>query len=455
MKRKHDNINSANLKLKAKKMTVSPARNAKVVDPTSTQKRKKASTLVKNDLIKVGGKARNERDKAIHVALSIFKEAWVAFAIDRDIGNADRETREDNAAAKREAALNTDYRKIKAAVLKLLPWIGGLRPGGSKQCEYQVVEFKGQKTPAHLEGRIAHMKMPDKKLAARLLHLRKHPRFHALEAFCALLATISARKERHWLEPFGCLEDIEWRLKKKPGCKSKNSARRREAIREYIETECTRSSGSFATYLVKSSATIRTSFALRNDLLVPASLIIYEHCTLFDALGDPHGEDGDAPLSAEAKSLEWCKKPGTQFAFQDANLEEEEKPSNRNYRMPVKDLQPDAKLRDLLLSKTRCVYLEVVASLAPRDVAKKQGLSEVVKAELTKLMRDAKRRGEAVIMAMGGDEPHTLAQKVYMRKPISDYGLRCGYLRWRASADLPWRREKAYEDRTCLCLQMP
>ena len=30
-----------------------------------------------------------------------------------------------------------------------------------------------------------------------------------------------------------------------------------------------------------------------------------------------------------------------------------------------------------------------------------------------------------------------------------------GYLRWRASADEPWAREKPYSDRTCLGIQMP
>jgi hypothetical protein len=405
--------------------------------------------------MRVSRKACVDRDKAVEVALSMFKEAWVAFAIDRDASTAaDRETREDLASAKREAALDKDYGKVKAALLNLLPWLGRLKPSASKGCDYHIVEFNGLSPPPHVEESIRHLKM-DKLLGARLAHLRKRDRFCVMEAFCALLAIISARKERHWLEPFGCAEDIEWRVKKKPGCKSKKSARRRDAVRAYIENECKKSSGYFATYLCQSIATIRTTFALRSNALVPASLIICERLTLHDAVGNVHGDDGDAPLFAEARSLEWCTKPGTQFAFQLANLDEEEDPSNRNYRVPVADLQPDSKLRDLLLSRRPVVYLQVVAALAPRDVAKKQGLSEIVKAELTKLMRDAKRRGEAVVMAMGSDKPHTLAQKVYIRKPISDYGLRCGYLRWRASADVPWRRERQYDDRTCLCLQMP
>jgi hypothetical protein len=154
------------------------------------------------------------------------------------------------------------------------------------------------------------------------------------------------------------------------------------------------------------------------------------------------------------RKRDWLMGAGRQFAFQQANFEEDEENKLLN-RMPVSTLQPDSKLRDLLRSKTLVSQLEVIAALAPREVMKKEGLSEIVKAELANYMRDCKERGEAVVFCLGSTSPHTLAQKVYLRPPIGDYGLKCGYLRWRDSPDVPWATEKNWHDRICLCLQMP
>jgi len=182
----------------------------------------------------------------------------------------------------------------------------------------------------------------------------------------------------------------------------------------------------------------------------PAALVITNRLPLWDAL---KALDGDNPVVGEAKSREWCLKAGRQFAFQEAKLGISEK--SRKYRAAASTLKSDPELRALLRSKKPVVCLEVVAALAPRDVARNEGLSLIVKAELTRVMREAKSRGEAVVFCLGGDSPHTLAEKVYLRKPISDHGLRCGYLRWRASAGVPWAREEQWDERTCLCLQMP
>lgn len=72
-----------------------------------------------------------------------------------------------------------------------------------------------------------------------------------------------------------------------------------------------------------------------------------------------------------------------------------------------------------------------------------------------KLMRDCQRRGEVVVFTLGSDSPLDLFKKVYNRPPISSYGLRCGYIRWRASADEPWAREAKWADRCCMCIQLP
>jgi len=326
------------------------------------------------------------------------------------------------------------------------------------------MEFQGHQAPEHLEqGREHYMLlgarlaqgMPEleKLLGARLACLRKKPSFRALEALCAMMAVLSARKEKSFLELFGTREDIEDKLKKIPSCKSKTSIQRKLEIQKFLENESSYGHGYFAHYTVKPDATLRIAFAPGKLKSTPASLVITERLPLFDCLGSPNDDNADAPLRGLAKTKKWCMQPGTEFAFQVANTEMDEE--ERTSRVAAADLEADAKLRELLLSGKHVVYLEVVAALAPRDVSREQGHSAIIKAELTNVMREAKNRGEAVVLALGSDSPHTLAQKVYLRQPISDYGLQCGYLRWRASSELPWAREQSWDNRSCLCLQMP
>jgi len=267
------------------------------------------------------------------------------------------------------------------------------------------------------------------------------------------MATVSGRKEKSFLELFSTLDDLESELERHPGCRSKKSARRHEQIREFIRKEAAFGNGYFAHYIVHPHATVRIGFAPGPT---PASLVIVQRVPLFEAIGNENDDEGDAPLCGAAKHWKWCIQPGRQFALQDAVFGVPDKSWNvRNSRKHVDELEPEPAILELLLSKKPVVYLEVCASLAPKDVAKAEGHTAIVKAELAYVMREAKSRGEAVVMMMGSDSPHKLAEKVYMRKPIGDYGLRCGYLRWRASAKEPWAREVKWDDRTCLCLQLP
>jgi hypothetical protein len=245
-------------------------------------------------------------------------------------------------------------------------------------------------------------------------------------------------------------------LLQKKGLKvqSKNSAQRKEQIQLWLEKQYYQGYGFFAHHLVKSYATIRVAFKPSVPAPLAVSVIVTERISLFDALGSP--DTGDGSFIGAAKSYGWCNQEGTQFAFQEAKLGiPEDSEDNKNLRMPTEELQASQELRELLLSKKPIVYLEVIAALAPREVAKNEGLSAIVIAELTKLMRDAKSRGEAVLFCLGSDTPHKLAEKVYLRKPIGDYGLRCGYFRWRTSSDLPWAREAPWQNRPCHCFQMP
>lgn len=403
---------------------------------------------------------------AVEEAMRIFNEVLYDHALERDHGKQDGEKREDRASEWMEDMVaESGYDEMKDAMLALLPFVGSMKK--AKGSDYHVVESSGFQPPRHLDkGKPAWVELGkklangipqmEKLLGARLACMRSDPHFLAWEAFCAIMSILSARKEKTWLELFPTREELEDKIKdlikKNKLCKSKTSQQRKDVIRAFLEKESSYGYGYFAHYLVKPQGCFRVAFAPGKSL-TPAVLVITERLPLWECLASPNDDEGDSPLRAKAKSLEWCKAPGTEFALQEVNLGVSEK--DVKCRADGETLQADPKLRALLVSRKPVVYLEVVASLAPRAMAKDQGHSAIVKAELANLMREAKKRGEAVVFALGSDSPHTLFEKVYNRPPISDYGLRCGYMRWRASADMPWAREAPWADRCCICVQLP
>lgn len=382
-------------------------------------------------------------DSAIEAAVQIFKEAWLDFAFERAVGDAAKaEHNEDRAAEVSEQRLAKRYDEIKAGLLDLLPFVGSLESCDDRE-NYHVVEFHGRSPPR----RILKGKELDEAVKAKYTWLRGDAQGRAREAFCAVLAAMSTRKEKCWMEANDIAEDLKAQLALRQSTKAMHL---KPVIRNFLDRECSMGYGFFAKYMVRSCCTFRVAFSVKDTIPAPASLVITSRMSLWEAL---ESLDGDFPLRGEAKSLDWCKRPGTEFALQEANFGVEE--NDRRYRAAAASLKADTKLRDLLLSKRPCVQLEILAALAPRDVAREKGLSTIVKAECARVMKEAKVRGEAVVFCLGSDAPHKLCEKVYMKPPINDFGLRCGYLRWRSSCDEPWARETSWDDRTCLCLQMP
>jgi hypothetical protein len=382
---------------------------------------------------------------AVEAAMSIFKDAWTEFAIECDVGFggfADKDTRENRAARVCEGLVVKRYDQMKRAFCDLLPWVGPVQPRASGT-DYDVLEFQGHQVPRHVEKALKDSELSK----AQLKWLRNEPRGRAWEAFCAVMAALSTRKEKCWLDAHD-RDNLEAMIGPKQGVAGAG-ALRKLTISTHINEECAAGCGFFSHYLVHSYSKLRVAFAPGMPTPMPASLIITSRLPMWEALASM---DDNGPLRGEAASREWCLQAGRQFALQDANLEVEK--GARNDR-DASSLQPDAKLRDLIRSRKPVVVLEVVAALAPRAVAKNHGLSDIVKAELARVMSEAKSKGEAVLFYLGSDIPHALARKVYMQPPINNHGLRCGYLRWRASATAAWGRERAWDTRLCLCLQMP
>jgi hypothetical protein len=125
------------------------------------------------------------------------------------------------------------------------------------------------------------------------------------------------------------------------------------------------------------------------------------------------------------------------------------------------DLKPEPRIRELLLSSSTTksnaddtvVLLDCYAALGPKS-AMHAGLGEVVQEEFEALLRKAKEEKRAVVFHLGGFDPWSLARKVYMRPRFAQYGLKVGYLRWRAGPTKPWERQKKFADRPLLGLQL-
>lgn len=385
-----------------------------------------------------GPKTSNALEEAVEVAMRLHREAVTAYVLEKDLKN------EDEADKLAEQWSADHYEELKNAILALLPWTGELK---TSTCgSYDLVKFKGIKTKRH-------------ELSTRQLqHFRAEgAQARAWEALCAVLATISSRKEKIWLEYHDLSSQLDEMLKKLPFCKSKKSSRRRAAIRDAIPGLVAEGAGGFAESLIDPRGEHCLTFARSPSGPLPATSMTYRRMPLWDALKTM---DDDGPLRGAAMEKKWCFAAGRQFALQDLRKEEELRPVGhkdraRKERVFVKHLQADEKLRELLRSKKPVMLLDTLAALAPRDVCKSNSLNKIVTAELATLLREAKARGEAVVFSLGSENPHKLAERVYLRPPLADYGMRCGCLRWRESAEVPWAREFIWDDRITLCLQMP
>lgn len=265
-----------------------------------------------------------------------------------------------------------------------------------------------------------------------------------------MMAAVSSRKEKVWLECHDLLDELKKLLNAMP--KNKLSSKRRDTIREEVPKLVEDGAGFFASALIDPRSVHYVTFAKGPEGPLPAMSMIIRRMPLWDAFKTM---DYEGPLRGAAADKCWLRSSERQFALQDLQLGDEEEEDSKKERRAVKALEPDSQLRDLLRSKRPVVLLDTLAALAPREVCKEHGFSKIVQAELVSLMRQAKARGDAVVFHVASDEPHKLAQKVYMRSPVADYGIRCGYLRWRESPDSPWAREFRSDERLALCLQMP
>lgn len=422
----------------AKQPKLELERNMQILDQISPEtpeiKAARAVECTPQKLPSLRGPRPNRKlEDAIKVAMGIFIEVLTEYQLEKDVRG------EDKADILAEKWASEHYEELKNAIVGLLPWAGEMK--AAAKGKYDVIQFRGRKTPRW-----------DDVTRRQLQHFRAEgAQARAWEALCAVMAAISSRKEKVWLENNELSVDLKKMFKKMPLCKTKRSARRRAAIREAIPKLLEEGgAGAFSPYLIDPRSVHRLTFAPGPEGPVPATHTTIRRMPLFDAF---QTMDDEGPLRGAAAEKGWCCAAGSEFALQ--NLEYGHKNGSRKERLFARKLQPDKELRDLLKSKKPVVVLDTLAALAPKEVCRNQGFSKIVTAELEMIFRQAKEEGVAVVFSLGSEFPHKLAEKVYLRSPLADYGMRCGCLRWRESSDVPWAREFRWDDRITLCLQMP
>jgi len=349
-----------------------------------------------------------------------------------------------------ECDASNQYHELSGIASELLASMEAQVGGKAGDREYEVVQFQGQSSQSKLSRQSSSTSSDcsssESNFSGPVNKAKPTQDVSQLDSvwhpLCAVLACLASRPEKTWLEAFDAESELTLRRKMQLPESLDDSIR---AMLKRIES-CV-AKGYFACGLRAATCTIRVSFvrdASANGMCRPASLLLTHSVPFRTALAKM---DGGGPMREPPRK--WCRR---EFAFQDLAFGEL---ASRGGRCPASGLEVDARITELFRSRAPVLYLDAVAALAPREAAKEHGVSNVVKAELSGLLREAKERGQAVVFMLGGDKPHVLAEKVYLRAPFTDHGLRCGYLRWREAASEPWAREKPEDQRVCVGIQMP
>jgi hypothetical protein len=310
------------------------------------------------------------------------------------------------------------HREILEIFAALVPWIGCAQlsaASGDKGQKYNVLQLQGCRV-APLAGKRGEATLSD-----QLQAFRGKVCGRAREAFCALIAVMSSHPEMSWLDAY----DDE------------------EPARGY-----------FAHSLVDPRSIFRIACLSHRQVVRPASLLLIRKLSLRDALAQM---DYDGPLRymPDSKSGE----NEYEYGLQELELTNElgERGTLPEERQPVCQLGAEPRFQALLDQNkpASVILIDAFAALTPRSKVSKKGLErDVLHAEMLKLLCDAKAEGYAVVFQIGGNNPHMLARKVYLRPSFAQFGLKCGYLRWRNHGE-PWGKEQNCSNRACLGIQLP
>jgi hypothetical protein len=295
-----------------------------------------------------GPKPNRALEEAVQIAMKLFTEVLTTYTLEKDLRG------EDKADKLAEQWAAEHYEELKNAIVGLLPWAGEMKAAADGK--YDLIQFQGRKTPR-------------KEVCKRQLqHFRSEgAQARAWEALCAVLAAISSREEKVWLEYHEIQDDIKLMLKEKPLCKTKRSARRKAAIREMIPQIVEEGAGAFAASLIDPKSMHNLTFTRAPEGPLPATSMTFRRMPLWDALKTM---DDDGPLRGAAFEKEWCFAAGRQFALQELQFGYED--GDKRERVYVKKLKADIQLRNLLRSKKPVVLLDTLAALDHETCARRK-----------------------------------------------------------------------------------
>jgi len=309
------------------------------------------------------------------------------------------EESQDAAAARRgcEARMGRRYVELHATALELLRTVAEPQKCGG----YSALSFRG--------AAVADRR---RNLQARLALARQQASGQQREALCAVLAALCCRLQKNWLSAYD--DEVPVR-------------------------------GYFAHGLVDPNCRFRVAVKSPSRL---ASLLVTSELPLARALAAmDHG--GPFPEGHEKEPV-GRRQYGLQRVCVETGYGEEQKER-------LCDVQPEAELRALMESQAPVEVLEVYCALAPKERVARHRLGPVIRAELRRLLAEAKERGRAVLFLVGGDHPIDLVQKVYLQPWFTSIGgLRCGYFRWKQSTEADWEPPKLMgQKRVIFGLQLP
>eukprot|EP00929_Paragymnodinium_shiwhaense_P061938 TRINITY_DN30934_c0_g1_i1.p1 TRINITY_DN30934_c0_g1~~TRINITY_DN30934_c0_g1_i1.p1 ORF type:complete len:434 (+),score=123.11 TRINITY_DN30934_c0_g1_i1:71-1372(+) len=383
----------------------------KLIEPLKVQKRLSGKGPRSQDVLRpaCNDDVTDVVAAAAAAALKLYEELLRAFTLKKQKRGADGGWSNACEQAETMVARPEMQQSLLAAATSLLT-SAGAAPAAAVETEngaYDVLELRGC-NPFQDDDEKAESRTLEEQLAcARSQGTQGLSR----DALVAILAALASRREMCWLEAY----DVE-----------------------------TPARGYFAHALMDPASTLRVALSrpcLGSLTARPVSLLVTTLGPLEDALA---AMDSGGPLANAPRGCQ--DHPEREYAFQEVEGEA---------RQPLYTVAPDSDLTQLLRSREHVLAVETYAALAPRETSRQNGFNHIVRRELQLLLEEAKLRRRAVVFQLGGCDPHTLAEKVYLKPPFTLHGLRCGYLRWRPSPEASWAREPPAKDRACLGLQMP
>merc|ERR1719215_395189 len=100
----------------------------------------------------------SDLNRAVDVAVQIYKDMWIDFIFEYDRTNGDGDKRDDRAAEYMERVVTERYEEFRAAMIALLPFVPPMQPNGGVG-DHIVFEVSGYPVPERLKKGAANWRL--------------------------------------------------------------------------------------------------------------------------------------------------------------------------------------------------------------------------------------------------------------------------------------------------------